>query len=56
MVENLCTNYGKEICTVGQDELGFEGNNVFYSFPTVEQLCEAKGVEQRLRTLGFGYR
>lgn len=48
MVENLCSNYGEEICTV-------EGVS-FFSFPTIDRLRSEEGVEQKLRSLGFGYR
>ena len=48
MVENLCTNYGEEICSV-------EGVP-FFSFPSIDRLKSADGVEQKLRSLGFGYR
>ena len=48
MVENLCTNYGDKICTVeGVDH---------YSFPSIDRLQSQEGVEQKLRSLGFGYR
>ena len=48
MVENLCSNYGEEICSV-------EGVT-FFSFPSIDRLQSEKGVEQKLRSLGFGYR
>ena len=48
MVENFCSNYGEEICSV-------EGVS-FYSFPTIDSLRSEEGVEQKLRSLGFGYR
>lgn len=47
MVEKLCAKYGKVIHKDGED--------TFYSFPTVEALS-GDSVEGELRTLGFGYR
>lgn len=47
MVEKLAQFYGSEICTL--DEI------TYYSFPNIEALAE-KGVEEKLRKNGFGYR
>ncbi|XP_035234135.1 N-glycosylase/DNA lyase-like, partial [Stegodyphus dumicola] len=47
MVEKLCRNYGKELCKID--------GQLYYSFPTLESLS-GKGVEEKLRNLGFGYR
>ena len=44
---NLCRTYGQH--------LGCHGDHDYYSFPSLSQLCE-DGVEERLRSLGFGYR
>ena len=48
MVENLCSNYGEEICSV-------DGVS-YYSFPTIDRLRSEEGVEEKLRSLKFGYR
>ena len=49
MVEKLCSEYGKKL-------LVFDGTvTEYYSFPSIAALA-AKGVEERLRELGFGYR
>jgi len=46
MIDSLCETYGSQLCEVyGQ---------IFYSFPTTEQLSKAKEID--LRNLGFGYR
>ena len=47
MVEKLCTTYGQK--------LGHYKDKDYYSFPPLEALT-AQGVEQTLRSLGFGYR
>ena len=47
MVEKLCVTYG---C-----KLGYYKDKDYFSFPTLEALA-AEGVEQTLRSLGFGYR
>jgi N-glycosylase/DNA lyase len=47
MVEKLCVNYGPLI--------GHIGSQAFHDFPQPKDLT-AKGVEQNLRELGFGYR
>jgi len=47
MVEKLCINYGPLI--------GHVGSQAFHDFPQPHALI-GKGVEQKLRELGFGYR
>ncbi|KAJ8300945.1 hypothetical protein KUTeg_022464 [Tegillarca granosa] len=47
MVEKLCENYGDFICEID--------DQAYYSFPSVSSLAQ-EGVEENLRTLGFGYR
>ncbi|XP_071495777.1 N-glycosylase/DNA lyase-like [Diadema antillarum] len=47
MVEKLCQNYGTEI--------GVLDGVTWHAFPTLAALS-GKGVEERLRKLGFGYR
>ncbi|GFY76543.1 hypothetical protein TNIN_251781 [Trichonephila inaurata madagascariensis] len=47
MVGKLCSNYGEELFQIG--------DHIFYTFPTVDRLA-ADDVEEKLRTLGFGYR
>lgn len=47
MVEKLCLFYGDKICELN----GIE----YHAFPTVKSLAQP-GVEQKLRTAGFGYR
>ncbi|KAK3175816.1 8-oxoguanine glycosylase ogg1 [Lecanicillium sp. MT-2017a] len=47
MVHKLCANYGPLI--------GHVGNEPIHDFPTPDALA-GKGVESRLRELGFGYR
>jgi len=47
MIDKLCTTYGPRIAQVD--------GHVYYGFPRVETLAQA-GVEDTLRTLGFGYR
>lgn len=48
MMKNLSLNFGRKLAEV--DEIGD-----IYSFPTLNSLSQ-KGIEQQLRTLGFGYR
>ena len=47
MVEKLAQYYGKKICDINGES--------YYTFPEVEDLAD-KGVEQKLRDNGFGYR
>lgn len=47
MVQRMCTRFGELLTNL-------DGNN-YYSFPSVEVLAKP-GVEEELRTLGFGYR
>ena len=47
MVENLCSHYGSKVCD-------YDGRS-FFAFPTLAALSTS-GVEERLRSLGFGYR
>ncbi|WAR31975.1 OGG1-like protein, partial [Mya arenaria] len=47
MVEKLASNYGEKIMELDGQE--------YFSFPQVSSLAK-DGVEERLRTLGFGYR
>ncbi|XP_035684476.1 N-glycosylase/DNA lyase-like [Branchiostoma floridae] len=47
MVERLCEAYSAQLCEVC--------GVTYYAFPTVSALA-GKGVEERLRKLGFGYR
>lgn len=47
LVEKLAEFYGEKICELD--------GIMYYSFPQVEKLA-ADGVEQKLRTNGFGYR
>jgi len=47
MVENLCSHYGSKVCDFG--------GKTFFAFPTPAALSKA-GVEDKLRSLGFGYR
>ncbi|XP_078605713.1 N-glycosylase/DNA lyase-like [Branchiostoma floridae x Branchiostoma japonicum] len=47
MVERLCEAYSTQLCEVC--------GVTYYAFPTVSALA-GKGVEERLRKLGFGYR
>lgn len=47
LVEKLCVNYGNVICSVDE--------KTWYSFPTIESLCQSD-VEEQLRSLAFGYR
>ncbi|CAO1412912.1 unnamed protein product [Diamesa tonsa] len=47
LVESLCTNYGNKICDYN--------GSPYYNFPTVEALSQSH-VEEKLRTLSFGYR
>lgn len=47
MVNKLGLFYGKRICKIG--------NNEFYTFPDIESLTQ-KGVEEKLKANGFGYR
>lgn len=46
-MNKLCVYYGEKICEVNGQEL--------FSFPDLSQLAQ-NGVEEKLRTLGFGYR
>ena len=48
MVEKLCSEYGKKLLECG-------GIGLFTPFPVLS-LWQGKGVEDRLRELGFGYR
>ncbi|KAJ1920705.1 8-oxoguanine glycosylase ogg1 [Mycoemilia scoparia] len=52
MVHNICVEFGKSIPT-GPEVEGKVGK--FHTFPTIESLG-AEGVEDKLRSLGFGYR
>ena len=63
MIEKMCSRYGEKIATIAYDDDSKSGNQTYYSFPTIEKLCDNlqdsnKGldVEQTLRMLGFGYR
>ena len=47
MVEKLCEHFGSKV--------GVVNNKTYYSFPTIDALAK-KGIEQKLRDLGFGYR
>ena len=47
MIDNLTSHYG--------DKILVEDGRTHYTFPTVKSLC-AEGVEEKLRSLGFGYR
>ncbi|KAF8763438.1 N-glycosylase/DNA lyase like protein [Argiope bruennichi] len=47
MVGKLCSNYGEKLLQID--------DQTFYTFPTIERLA-ADDVENKLRTLGFGYR
>ncbi len=51
MVENLCLHFGEPICQVDLPS----APRTFYSFPKVDALA-SDATEQKLRTLGFGYR
>lgn len=47
MVENLCSHFGEKICD-------FDDKS-YFAFPNLTSLSRSD-VEERLRTLGFGYR
>ncbi|XP_078687306.1 N-glycosylase/DNA lyase-like isoform X1 [Branchiostoma floridae x Branchiostoma belcheri] len=47
MVERLCEAYSTQVCQIYGEK--------YYAFPTVSALA-GRGVEERLRKLGFGYR
>ncbi|KAI8518638.1 8-oxoguanine glycosylase ogg1 [Branchiostoma belcheri] len=47
MVERLCEAYSTQVCQIYGEK--------YYAFPTVSALA-GRGVEDRLRKLGFGYR
>jgi len=47
MVNKLCSHYGLPLGSVNETE--------FYTFPSVDALCQP-GVEETLRQTGFGYR
>ena len=47
MVEKMCQAFGRHLSVHEDVE--------YYDFPTIEALAEEE-VEQKLRTLGFGYR
>ena len=61
MVENLCTRYGEEVAEIKTSETSESTSKIYYSFPTIDRLCEKPtnermDLEQTLRSLSFGYR
>ena len=57
MIENLCTNYGEQICQIKTKNDRDRPPLTFFSFPTIERLAENPvKLEAKLRDLGFGYR
>ena len=61
MVENLCTRYGEEVAEIKIAETSESTSKIYYSFPTIDRLCESPtdeslDLEQTLRSLSFGYR